>query len=329
MDPVALVLRTVLAAVLAASGVAKLADLRGSREAMGGFGVPAGIARAAGLALPLAELAAALGLAVPGLARPAAVLATALFVSMSLAIVRLLAIGQAPDCHCFGRLRSEPVGASTLVRSSTLALAAGLVAVHGAGASLGGAEVVVALGAAAGAWALARRAARRPRLFPDSLLPGARAPRFTLPQPGGGEQTLDALLARGRPTALLFVEPACWPCRALLCELGGWRTGLAGDLSVAVVAKGEAREVEAVDEMRGLEGLLLDEQGSTSKAYGVQATPAAVLVSARGRVARPPAAGRDAIEALLRLALHDSSGELTASSPASRLAVEGRATESR
>jgi len=66
--------------------------------------------------------------------------------------------------------------------------------------------------------------------------------------------------------------------------------------------------------MRGLDGLLIDERGSAAKAYGVQATPAAVLVSAGGRVARPPAAGRDAIEALLRLALRDGRGGLTAPS---------------
>ena len=212
---------------------------RGSREAMRGFGVPAAIAGAAGLALPLAELAAALGLAVAGLARPAAVLATVLFVCISIAIARLLAIGQAPDCHCFGRLQSEPVGTATLARSSTLALASGLVLVHGAGATLGGAELAAPLGAVAVAWALARRAARRPRLFPDSLLPGARAPGFILAKQGGGDRSLDELLARGRPAALLFVEPACWPCRALLREIGGWRAALAGELSVTVVARGE------------------------------------------------------------------------------------------
>ena len=117
MDPVALVLRTAVAAVLAAAGVAKLKDLEGSREAVRGFGVPAGLAPAAGLALPLVELAAAVGLTVPALAPAGALLATVLFATMSAVLVRLLALGQAPSCHCFGRLRSEPVGRGTLARS--------------------------------------------------------------------------------------------------------------------------------------------------------------------------------------------------------------------
>jgi len=306
MDPVALALRLVVAAVLAASGVAKLADLRGSREAMLGFGLPAGLAGPAGVALPLAELTAAVALAVPGLARPGALLALVLFVSMSLAIVRLLAIGHAPDCHCFGALQSEPVSTRTLVRSWALAVAAGIVTVHGAGSSAAGAELAVPLATGAAAWFFARRATRHPRLFPDSLVPGARAPDFALADFDGRQETLDALLARGRPAALLFVEPRCGPCRALLRDLGAWRGGLADGLSLAVVARGEAGEIENVDEMRSLDGLLVDEEGSTSKAYGVGATPAAVLVGADGRVARAPVAGKDGIEALLRLALRES-----------------------
>lgn len=305
MDPITLALRLVVSVVLAASGVAKLADVRGSREAMLGFGLPAGLAGPAGIALPLAELTASAALVVPGVARPGAVLALVLFVSMSIAIVRLLAIGQAPDCHCFGALQSEPVSARTLIRSWTLAIAAGLVAVHGAGASAGGAELAAPLAAAAAAWFLARRAARHPRLFPDSLAPGTPAPGFALPEAGGRQETLEALLSRGRPAALLFVEPRCGPCKALLRDLDSWRGGLADGLSLAVVAKGEPGEIENVEEMRDLDVLLVDEEGSTSKAYGVGATPAAVLVGADGRVARAPAAGKDGIEALLRLALRE------------------------
>ena len=57
--------RLVLAAVFLVAGLAKLADLSGSRQAMRGFGVPGKLADAFGLLLPLAELAIAVALILP------------------------------------------------------------------------------------------------------------------------------------------------------------------------------------------------------------------------------------------------------------------------
>ena len=59
MDTVLLLARLFLAGVFALSGITKLADLDGSRRAVAGFGVPERIARPAGIALPIAELALA------------------------------------------------------------------------------------------------------------------------------------------------------------------------------------------------------------------------------------------------------------------------------
>src|SRR5260221_10680956 len=54
--------RVLLAVVFAVAGLAKLADVPGSRKALGDFGAPAPLAAPLGLALPLAELAVALAL---------------------------------------------------------------------------------------------------------------------------------------------------------------------------------------------------------------------------------------------------------------------------
>jgi hypothetical protein len=51
---------------------------------------------------------------------------------------------------------------------------------------------------------------------------------------------------------------------------------------------------------------LIDESGDVFKAYGVAATPSAVIVGSDGRLASRPVAGYAAIEALIRLSLRDS-----------------------
>ncbi len=62
MDIVLLLARVLLAVVFLVAGVTKLADLKGSRQALRDFGVPAWLAAPAGLLLPLAELAVAVAL---------------------------------------------------------------------------------------------------------------------------------------------------------------------------------------------------------------------------------------------------------------------------
>src|SRR5882724_5507916 len=107
----ALAARLILFAVFALAGIAKLLDREGSREAARGFGVPERLAGFVGVALPLAELTAAGLLLVPTTAQAGAILALALLGGFIVAIAAAMARGEAPDCHCFGALHSEPAGA--------------------------------------------------------------------------------------------------------------------------------------------------------------------------------------------------------------------------
>ena len=66
MNLALLVIRLLLAAVFVVAGVAKLADPKGSRQAIIDFGVPAGLASPLGILLPLAELVCA-GALIPAL----------------------------------------------------------------------------------------------------------------------------------------------------------------------------------------------------------------------------------------------------------------------
>ena len=131
MDAALLAARLVLAAVFAVAGAAKLADLAGSRAAVAGFGVPERLAGPAGTALPFAELATAALLLPEATARAGAIAALGLLLAVSAGVSASIARGDAPDCHCFGQLHSEPAGPRTLARNFALALLAGFVVVAG------------------------------------------------------------------------------------------------------------------------------------------------------------------------------------------------------
>src|ERR687897_2738110 len=127
MDAALLIARLVLAAVFTIAGVAKLADLKGSRQAIIDFGVLSAIAAPLGLLLPLAELTVAATLLPASTAWWGALGALALLSVFVVGISVNLARGRKPDCHCFGQLHSAPAGWKTLARNGALAAVAGFV----------------------------------------------------------------------------------------------------------------------------------------------------------------------------------------------------------
>ena len=133
MDLIVLVARLVLAGVFVASAVAKVLDRAGSRQAVADFGVPAALVGPVAVALPVAEVVSAVLLCVadPG-ATLGAVLAIVLLVAFTAAILVNLAQGKRPDCHCFGRLSSKPLGWRTVARNVVL-MALGVLVLTGAG----------------------------------------------------------------------------------------------------------------------------------------------------------------------------------------------------
>ncbi len=124
---IAVAARLLLAAVFFVAGLAKLADRRGTREAVVAFGSPARIAGGLAIALPVSELVVA------GLLLPARTVlygaagAVALLVLFTAALTAALARGRSPDCHCFGQLHSEPASWRTLARNGALLAVAVLI----------------------------------------------------------------------------------------------------------------------------------------------------------------------------------------------------------
>ncbi|HSZ13856.1 MAG TPA: MauE/DoxX family redox-associated membrane protein [Solirubrobacteraceae bacterium] len=322
MDDALVIARVGLAAVFIVAGVAKLADRPGTRQALADFDVPASFIDPFVLLLPLAELATATALVFPITARWGAAGSLVLLALFVAGLTRALRRGEAPDCHCFGQLHSKPASRTTVVRNVVLAIPAAYVALSGPGPSLSSWVVstnasdlwLIATGALASLattmtlllWRENRRlrstdgrAAAAPRQI------GALAPEFCLPSATGRVVSLQDLLADGRARVLTFVSPGCGPCAALLPELARWHHTVTGRLALTLVAQVETMQAEALARRHALTDVLIDEQATVMQAYGVNATPSAILVASDGTVRSTPVAGRVAIESLIRLALQD------------------------
>jgi methylamine dehydrogenase accessory protein MauD len=333
MSTTLLVIRLILAAVFAVAGVGKLADRDGSRHAASEFGVPLALVGTVAIVLPLAELATAALLLVPATARWGAIAALVLLAAFMVAIARSIARGEAPDCHCFGQLHSEPAGPATLARNAGLAALATFVIVAGwndAGASPvgwlnglpGTALALVIVGTLLGAvvmaqWAMlfallrqhgrvlhrldALEAGGPPQSEGDEggLPVGTEAPAFELPGLDGVPVTLDALRAPGRPVLLVFTDPDCGPCTALLPDLGRWQHDHADVFTMAVVSRGSADANQAKAEEHNVARVLLQDDREVALEFDCPATPTAVLVDADGRIASRAAPGPDSIHRLV------------------------------
>lgn len=300
-----------LAVVFALAGVAKLADRTGTRTAVAAFGVPRALVAPAGLFVPIAELAVAVLLLVPGTRTAGAAGALALLTLLSAAVAVSMARGRAPQCHCFGQLHSEPAGWTTLGRNAALAalaavaLAADPVAVGGTAILLAIAATVVV--AAAGAAVLGflsllrshgrllmrldalERAlalagievdAQEPEMPQLGLAPGTAAPSFA---------ALDELLAPQLPLLLVFTSPDCGPCQTLLPRLAAWQRDYGDRLTIAVISTGD----------EAAEHVVVDEDLAIYRDYEANGTPSALLVAADGTIASFVAGGPDAVEGLV------------------------------
>lgn len=326
MSTLLMIARFALAAVFTLAALGKLADRAGSRRTLEDFGVPETLAGAGRVGLPLAELTIAAGLIVVNSAAWAAVAATVVLVGFCAVIARSLARGATPDCHCFGRVGSAPVGRGTLARNAGLIALAGFVAIAGwndsgdsvAGLTSGLGVATIVLGVAIGVQAifswqlfqqngrllqrLSKLEATIGRSTDDEddrpLAVGTRAPMFALPDLEGSIRSLDELAGNGRGVLLVFTDPACAHCDPLLPALGSART--ARQPPVVVISRGDHGDNAARAQEHGIAPLLLQQDFEVAEAYRVFGSPAAILLDSDGRVASPAAVGQQAVGQLLQ-----------------------------
>jgi hypothetical protein len=317
VSAVALAARCFLGLVFAVAAAGKLADRVRLRKALGEFGLPRRATVPGALMLPLAELVVAGLLIPPATARAGALSALGLLVLFCVAIGRTLARGERPDCNCFGQIRAAPIDRGTIARNVALAAVAGVVAATGTGEGRGGVGLAVTLlGVVAVAIAvvlgpaLFRRKGRRAqrthesgsRREPAGLLVGEPAPAFDLRDFYGRLRTLEELLARGLPLALVFSDPGCAGCASVPPVLHQLDDERGGSLEIALITRGGRAENQALVEGLRPDRVLLEQDGELSNPYRIGGVPSATIVDPDGRIASPTVTGVSAVEELLTAA---------------------------
>jgi len=132
----------------------------------------------------------------------------------------------------------------------------------------------------------------------EGLRVGALAPAFRLPRLDGGELSLEDY--RGRRLLLVFSDPECKPCDALMPELERLQRAGAG-VAVVMVARGGTRANRAKVKQYGLSfQVVLQRDWEISRLYrksGV--TPSGYLIDEGGKIAADLAVGGDQILTLI------------------------------
>jgi peroxiredoxin/uncharacterized membrane protein YphA (DoxX/SURF4 family) len=136
-------------------------------------------------------------------------------------------------------------------------------------------------------------------VVPGGLSVGERAPGFSLSSLEGELVTLDALRAAGRPVLLVFTDPSCGPCTALLPDLSRWQQVLAATETIVLVSRGSEEANRAKRTEFGVTNIVLQNDREVAEAYRAAGTPSAVLVRPDGTIGSPVAAGADGIRRLV------------------------------
>ena len=346
MELVLLIIRLVLFGIFAVAGIGKLLDLEGSEKAVKVFGVPEPLAKPLGILLPIAELVFAFCLLFVGLSWIGAIGALLLLVAFIIGMFVQMMSGNAPDCHCFGQIHSEPVGWKSLTRNFLIALLPIALIAAGRedqGHPLGETDAQVAqnvmlailfVGFVVAASYLHRltrenrKLARRIEFLetlenggapvqrdemgnPADAMPiGAPFPDFSLPDTAGRIVTFEHLLADYKPKVFLFVGPKCEPCKSLIPDFLRWREQFEGKVRLIFVSSGAADENTERFGEEIASGMLLQSDKELGKKVFCKWTPTALFVSADGNIAGHPAVGEGAIRDLFdKLAKQDINAE--------------------
>ena len=321
--------RLLLAAVFVVAAAGKLASRSRTVATLAEFGVPESIRRPIAIALPLAELAIAVGLLPAATAAWAAVAAALLLAAFTAAVARTLLQGREVDCNCFGSLGPSRISRWTMVRNVLLLVLAGGVAIaaqSGPGTSavawLGnldtaqlallcaGVAIVLATLSIAFFWQLMRQNGRLLNELealkaggggtaPTGPQPGDSAPSFALPALGGGSLALEELLAGGRGLVAVVTDPGCGACDPLLPEIGRLQRDPETPVPLVMISRGDRDANLAKAREHGLEPVLMEEEFEVSRALGINGAPGAVRLDAEGRYVAKPSMGTERVGTLL------------------------------
>jgi peroxiredoxin len=137
----------------------------------------------------------------------------------------------------------------------------------------------------------------------EGLPYGAPAPAFTLSGLYGETMTLDALRAQEKPVLLIFSDPGCGPCNAMMADVGKWQHDHVDKLTTVLVSRGSPEENRKKQKQHNLTHVLLQKDSEVADAYLTYGTPTAVLVKPDGTIGSAAAGGADEIRTLVKQAV--------------------------
>jgi len=146
----------------------------------------------------------------------------------------------------------------------------------------------------------------QPKAGTAGLPVGTPAPGFALSTLTGETISLTALRALGKPVVLLFSDPGCGPCNALLPEIGRWQREQAAKVVVALISRGTVEANRSKVTEYGLTHVLLQQDREVAEAYQASGTPSGVLIGRDGTIGSLVAVGADALRDLITRALNPS-----------------------
>ncbi len=335
MEALLLIFRLTLFGIFAVAGVGKLLDRDGSEKAVKAFGTPDPFVKTFALLIPIAEIIFGFCFLFVSFSWIGAAGALLLLLTFIGGMLVQMIKGEAPDCHCFGQIHSEPVGPRSLIRNILIALLPVVLLVSGRtnqGFALGESNGVIASNVvlagivvaffliSANVWRLTKEHSKLKRQIDllemletggtlierdeagdptDSLPIGAPFPDFTLPDTAGKLVSFDHLIADPLPKVFLFVGPTCRPCKAMLQEFAEWRREFEGRVRFVFVSKGIAVEnIELFGDSLA-ERMLLQKSMEFAGLLHIKWTPAAIFVGSDGNIASHPAVGDMAIRDLV------------------------------
>ncbi len=136
----------------------------------------------------------------------------------------------------------------------------------------------------------------------EGLAFGAPAPAFSLSGLYGETMTLDALRAAEKPVLLLFTDPSCGPCNAMMGDVGKWQRDLSEKLTIAVITRGSLEDNRNKAKQHNLTHVLMQKDNEVADAYQTYGTPTAVLVRPDGTIGSAAAGGAQEIRTLVKQA---------------------------
>jgi thiol-disulfide isomerase/thioredoxin len=128
---------------------------------------------------------------------------------------------------------------------------------------------------------------------------GASAPAFRLTALDEAVVSSDDLLAERKPLLLIFTNPKCGPCAALMPEITHWGLDPALPVRIVMVSEGTTAENLTKFPRHGEPLVLVQAAREVAEAYKVYGTPAAVVIRANGEIGSALALGADDIRELV------------------------------